>query len=60
MHLIIMYIVETCNNLMPIEWITIIIIQLRYHQPLSLLPATCDGCGEVFGVSPALDCRKGG
>ena len=33
---------------------------LRYHRPLSLLPASCDGCGGDFSLTHALDCRKGG
>ena len=32
----------------------------RYHQPLSKLPADCDGCGLEFTLQHALDCRKGG
>ena len=24
------------------------------------MSASCDGCGEAFGLSNALDCRKGG
>ena len=33
---------------------------LRYHRPLSLLPASCDGCGGDFSLTHALDCRNGG
>ena len=32
---------------------------LRYHHPLSLMPACCDGCGEDFSLTHALDCHKG-
>jgi len=33
---------------------------LCYHHPLSLIPASCDGCGEDFSLTHVLDCRKGG
>ena len=33
---------------------------LRYHHPLSLMPAFCDGCGGDFSLTHALECRKGG
>ena len=33
---------------------------LHYHRPLFLMPASCDGCGEVFSLIHALDCHKGG
>jgi len=33
---------------------------LQYHRPLSLIPASCDGCGEEFSLTHALDCHKGG
>ena len=33
---------------------------LRFHCPLSLMLARCDGCGEVFSLTHALDCCKGG
>jgi len=36
------------------------VLCLRYHHPLSLIPASCDGCGEDFSLTHALDCRKGG
>ena len=35
-------------------------LTIRYHQPLSKLPADCDGCGAEFILQHALDCRKGG
>ena len=35
-------------------------LAIRYHQPLSKLPADCDGCGGVFTLQHALDCKKGG
>jgi len=33
---------------------------LHYHHPLSLIPASCDGYGEDFSLTHALDCCKGG
>ena len=36
-------------------------LTIRYHRPLIKAPADkCDGCGEVFSLTHALDCRKGG
>jgi len=35
-------------------------LYLCYHHPLSLMPASCDGCGEDFSLTHALDCRRGG
>ena len=35
-------------------------LAIRYHQPLTKLPADCDGCGGEFTPQHALDCRKGG
>ena len=35
-------------------------LSLRYHRPMSMMPNSCDGCGTVFSVSHALDCRRGG
>ena len=35
-------------------------LSLRYHRPLAMMPASCDGCGSTFCLSHALDCRKGG
>ena len=32
---------------------------LRYHRPLSLMPASCDGCGGDFSLTHTLECRKG-
>ena len=29
-------------------------------KPLQNLPPSCDGCGQLFTTSLALDCRKGG
>ena len=35
-------------------------LSLRYNQSLMLMPPTCDGCGAVFSLSHALDCRRRG
>jgi len=35
-------------------------LAIRYHQPLTKLPADCDGCGRESTLQHALDCRKGG
>ena len=35
-------------------------LTLRYHMALVEMPGSCDGCGDPFIVSHALDCRKGG
>ena len=35
-------------------------LELHYHRPFLKAPANCDGCGEVFNMTHALDCRKGG
>ena len=35
-------------------------LTLRYHRPLLMAPANCDGCGNVFSLTHALDYRKGG
>ena len=35
-------------------------LSLRYSKPLLLLPPNCDGCGDLFTTTHALDCRKGG
>eukprot|EP00731_Ephydatia_muelleri_P028493 Em0020g137a len=35
-------------------------LTIRYHRSLIKAPANCDGCGEVFSLTHALDCRKGG
>ena len=34
-------------------------LTIRYHRPLIKAPANCDGCGEAFSLTHALDCRKG-
>ena len=31
-------------------------LAIRYHRPLSKLPADCDGCGGEFTLKHALDC----
>jgi hypothetical protein len=33
---------------------------LRYNKPLLQIPPHCDGCGNLFTTSHALDCKKGG
>ena len=33
---------------------------LRHMKPLQNLPPSCDGCGQLFATSHALDCQKGG
>ena len=33
---------------------------IRYLKPLLNRHPNCDGCGELFSTSHALDCRKGG
>ena len=35
-------------------------LALRYRKPLLNLPPVCDGCGSLFSVEHALDCRVGG
>ena len=35
-------------------------LSLRYNRSLMLMPTSCDGCGAVFILSHALDCRRGG
>ncbi|KAL5473942.1 hypothetical protein EMCRGX_G028511 [Ephydatia muelleri] len=35
-------------------------LTIHYHRPLIKAPANCDRCGEVFSLTHALDCRKGG
>ena len=31
---------------------------LRYMKPLQNLPPNCEGCGQLFTTSHALDCKK--
>jgi len=33
---------------------------LHYYHPLSLIPTSCDGCGEDFSLTHVLDYCKGG
>ena len=33
-------------------------LSLRYSKPLQQLPSICDGCGDLFSTTHALDCRK--
>ena len=33
---------------------------LRYRKPMLQLPPNCDGCGAMFSINHALDCRRGG
>ena len=35
-------------------------LNYRYNLPPVLLPSHCDGCGAIFTVEHALDCKRGG
>ena len=35
-------------------------LAMRYSRPLLGMSAECDGCGAMFDLQHALDCRKGG
>ena len=35
-------------------------LAFRYRKPLLCLPPCCDGCGALFTIEHALDCRIGG
>jgi hypothetical protein len=35
-------------------------LSMRYRRPLLNMPSHCDGCGEAFSLTHALDCKKGG
>ena len=35
-------------------------LALRYRKPLQTIPSTCDGCSDLFDLSHALSCRRGG
>jgi len=35
-------------------------LSMRYRRALLKSPAYCDGCGAVFNLTHALDCKKGG
>ena len=35
-------------------------LALRYHMALFEMKGSCDGCGDPFTISHALDCQKGG
>ena len=34
-------------------------LALRYRKPLLCVPSTCDGCGDSFSLTHALDCWVG-
>ena len=35
-------------------------LAMRYGRSLLSMPSVCDGCGELFTLGHALDCKKGG
>ena len=35
-------------------------LAMQYSRPILRMPTICDGCGAMFNLGHALDCKKGG